>query len=412
VKKKIIVIHLLGTHGKYRERYPTSFMKFTSSKRSNNDWAWMVNEYDNAVLYHDYLVSTIINKVKKEGMLSSVLYFSDHGDDVFEVGDFALHTEKLATFPMFSIPFILWLSPEYKKENSEMVNHLNTYLDRRYMTDDVIHSIFDLLHIQSSSYNERRSIFNTHFLQKKRKISGLDFDDEISLIRDLEEYQQSEIEFDDYGAPLKQRIWVHRVNSTGMLQQSVKRFAGVELDVQYIRSENTFEVNHPPKPFINLSLDEYLGSVNDLSQFWIWLDFKKVDSADIQASLSKLNNLVEKYHLSRHRIVTESKNPTFLKIFNANGYMASYYLEDRTANVSNIGAIKKMIDENGINTASAHADHLNFIQQNLPEIKNILLWAPELNIDNKYHRAKIRRLLSSEERILALLVHMDSAYYR
>jgi len=52
VKKKFIVIHLLGTHGKYRERYPTSFMKFTSNKRSNKDWAWMVNEYDNAVLYN------------------------------------------------------------------------------------------------------------------------------------------------------------------------------------------------------------------------------------------------------------------------------------------------------------------------------------------------------------------------
>jgi len=280
------------------------------------------------------------------------------------------------------------------------------------MTDDVIHSIFDLLHIQSSSYNERKSVFNTQFVQRKRKIGRLDFDDEISLIRNLEEYQQSKIEFDDYEAPLKQRIWVHRVNSTGMLQESVKRFEGVELDVQYIRGENAFEVNHPPKPFIGLSLDEYLCSVSDLSRFWIWLDFKKVDSADIRSSLSKLNELVEKHHLSRHRIVTESKNSTFLKIFNENGYMASYYLEDRTVNFSNIEAIKKMIDENGINTVSAHADHLSFIQHNLPQIKNILLWAPELNIDNKYHRAKIRRLLSLEEKIIALLVHMDSKYYR
>ena len=206
VNKKFIVIHLLGTHGKYEERYPTSFMKFTSSKRSNKDWAWLVNEYDNAVLYNDYIVSTIINKVKKENMISSVLYFSDHGDDVFDVGDFALHTETLATFPMFSIPFILWFSPEYKKENAEMVNYLNTCLNRQYMTDDVIHSIFDLLHIRSSNYNEGRSIFNPQFVQRKRKIGGLDFDNEIALIRNLEEYQQSKIEFDDYEASLKQRI--------------------------------------------------------------------------------------------------------------------------------------------------------------------------------------------------------------
>jgi heptose-I-phosphate ethanolaminephosphotransferase len=412
VKKKFIVIHLLGTHGNYRKRYPSSFMKFTSSKRPYKDWAWMVNEYDNAVLYNDYIVSTIIDKVKKKGVFSTVLFFSDHGEDVFDVGDFALHTEMLGTFPMFTIPFILWLSPKYKKINEEMVADLNTYLDRKYMTDDVIHSIFDLLNIKSTNYRDSKSVFNKKFEGRKRKIGKLDFDNEISLIKNNKEYEESAISFDNYDSSIKNKIWVHRVNSKDKLQQAVDRFTGVELDVVFINSQNKYDVNHPPQESINLSLDEYLSSIGNSNKYSLWLDFKSVNQGDMHASLIKMNDLVQKYELSKHKIVVESRNSTMLKLFNMNGYFTSYYLTNTSEDTANILNTKKIINGGSADAVSAHADNLIFIQQYLKEVKNILLWAPELDIDNKYHRAKIRRILFSDRRIKVLLVHLDSKYYR
>lgn len=409
-KKKFIVIHLLGTHYKYRERYPSSFMKFTSSKRPVKDWSWMVNEYDNAVFYNDYIVSTIISKVKKEGVLSTVLYFSDHGEDVFDVGDFALHTEKLATFPMFTIPFILWISPEYSVANSEKVTGFKKYLDRKYMTDDVIHSIFDLLNIRTPNYRDSKSIFNKQFQYRKRKIGELDFDNEISLIKSMKEYEESEMGFEDYEASIKNRIWVHRVNSKGKLKQAIERFIGVELDVVFLNANNKYDVNHPPQESINLSLDEYLGSISNSNKYSYWFDFKKVIPDEIHASFIKFNELVEKYKLSKNKIVIESKNLTMLKLFKEKGYFTSYYLTKEDA--ANILNKKKIINESAIGTISLHADHLNSIQQDLEDVKNILLWAPELDIDNKYHRAKIKRILSADRRIKVLLVRLDSKYNR
>lgn len=412
VKKKFIVIHLLGTHGNYRERYPSSFMKFTSSLRQNKDWSWMLNEYDNAVLYNDYIVSTIIKKIKKEGVLSTVLYFSDHGEDVYEVGDFALHTESLATYPMFTIPFILWLSPQYKKANREVSSNLNTYLDRKYMTDDVIHSIFELLNIQTAHYKESKSIFNKKFEYRKRKIGKLDFDNEISLIKNIKKYQESEINFDDYDASIKNKIWVHRVDSKCKLQEALDRFTGVELDLVFLKNKNRYDVNHPPQKSINLSLDEYLGSIRSPDKYSFWFDFKSVNQDDIRASLKKLNDLVEKYKLNKQKLVIESKNPTMLKLFKEYGYFISYYLPSTDEETANILKIRKIINENGIDTVSTHADDLSFIQHHLEGIKSILLWAPELNIDNKYHRVKIRENLLSDRRIKVLLVRLDSKYYR
>jgi heptose-I-phosphate ethanolaminephosphotransferase len=181
--KKFIILHLLGNHGNYSDRYPKSFDRFKTwdgikMNEFNGEWHKMIkNTYDNAVLYNDSIIYEIIQKVKSLNQNSFVLYLSDHGEEVYDYRRFVGHSEANASIYMVEIPFILWVSDKYKIQNTEKVSHWPEYCNRKYQTDVMIHSMIDLLNLTSKEYLPKRSIFNPAFKFKQRIIVGNDFDE-------------------------------------------------------------------------------------------------------------------------------------------------------------------------------------------------------------------------------------------
>ncbi|MFK5982915.1 MAG: sulfatase-like hydrolase/transferase [Flavobacteriaceae bacterium] len=171
--KKVIFIQLIGTHVSYHKRYPEKYNvfkdEFIDPKFKNKNSIKFVNTYDNAVLYNDYIVRSIIEKVRKKDINSYVLYFSDHGDEVFDTMDFIGHNEYHGTKPMYEVPFVLWVSDKYKKNNPSFLN-INSMLDRRYSLENFIHSFSDLSLIKFDSLNLSKSVFNSNFIYQPRII--------------------------------------------------------------------------------------------------------------------------------------------------------------------------------------------------------------------------------------------------
>ena len=166
--KKFIVIHLMGTHHNYKNRYPDTFNKFKDTPFSNyksDEIFKIINDYDNAVLYTDFVVSEIIQKVKDLNTKSFVLYMSDHGEELFKDRNMAGHNEDVSTQDMYDVPFLLWQSERYKKQKKLTVD-----TDRPYMLDDLFHSLSDLLEITANEIDAGRSIFNAEFKSRKRII--------------------------------------------------------------------------------------------------------------------------------------------------------------------------------------------------------------------------------------------------
>ena len=166
--KKFIVIHLMGTHHNYKNRYPDTFNKFKDTPFSNyksDEIFKIINDYDNAVLYTDFVVSEIIQKVKALNTKSFVLYMSDHGEELFKDRNMAGHNEDVSTQDMYDVPFLLWQSDDYKEQNQLKID-----VDRSYMLDDLFHSVADLLEISAKEVEEERSIFNAAFKDRKRFI--------------------------------------------------------------------------------------------------------------------------------------------------------------------------------------------------------------------------------------------------
>jgi heptose-I-phosphate ethanolaminephosphotransferase len=81
---KFIVLHLMGNHSKYSKRYPPNFQIFTnnSSKKTT-----VVNEYDNSMIYTDFIVDSIFTLLYQQSIIDtntlySAIFLSDHGENV------------------------------------------------------------------------------------------------------------------------------------------------------------------------------------------------------------------------------------------------------------------------------------------------------------------------------------------
>lgn len=174
--KKLIIIHLMGTHGKYSDRYPISFQKFSNTPKTkfNHKKAFnSINSYDNAILYNDFVISKIIEDTKQSNLNSFVLYFSDHGEDVYETIDIACHTETKGTKPMYDIPFVLWRSEKFKQNKNEFIFDVN----RKLSTENLIYTLSDLSNIKFKEFDPTKSIINKKFIQRERILSNnIDYD--------------------------------------------------------------------------------------------------------------------------------------------------------------------------------------------------------------------------------------------
>ncbi len=187
VKKKFIVVHLIGSHQRADFRYPASYSKFTSFSDQPLTYpnAGMfekryVNAYDNSVLYNDHIVSEIIKKTQDLKQNSFVLYFPDHGEEVCEQSELFGHSDGILSRYMVEIPMILWRSSEFKK-NSSLDNSITT---RAYQMDDVIHSVLELTQTNCQHFIPEKSIFNPNFKPEKRFVEDRwDYDSLVPVLK-------------------------------------------------------------------------------------------------------------------------------------------------------------------------------------------------------------------------------------
>ncbi|MDR1883090.1 MAG: sulfatase-like hydrolase/transferase [Prevotella sp.] len=172
-KNKLILIHLIGNHMAYEFRYPKEYIIFNYKKDNlvadapfRDDKAKKtIDKFDNSVLYNDYIINSIIHTLKDLQKEDAVMiYFSDHGEELYDYREFAGHAYEKVSPAMSEIPFIIWMSPSYKTKRTDLV-----FDDRRpYSTEDFIYSLSDLAGLRYKDYNDSRSLFSREFKIKER----------------------------------------------------------------------------------------------------------------------------------------------------------------------------------------------------------------------------------------------------
>lgn len=166
--RKFIVVHLLGTHMKYEYRYPPEYEKF-ADRSGAPDWLRdeqlaMYNSYDNAVLFNDHVVASLIEKLSASSQPGFLVYFADHGEDVYDTPphDFVGRNEAAPTLAMYTVPFLLWQSPSWQ---AAYPRKLGTLLDRPYSTSHFIHTWADLAGLHFDGFEPRKSLVSEQFTE-------------------------------------------------------------------------------------------------------------------------------------------------------------------------------------------------------------------------------------------------------
>lgn len=174
--KKLIILHLMGTHFLYENRHPNSFTVFKDVPQSifkSAEATKQINAYDNSVMYQDFVWSQIISQLKELDTNASAIFLSDHGEEVYQSIAYAGHAETKGSKNMYDIPFIVWLSPEKKKD----VSHLVFDINRSFSSENLLFAMSDLANISFTEMQAELSVFNTAFKPQNRLIfNGQDYD--------------------------------------------------------------------------------------------------------------------------------------------------------------------------------------------------------------------------------------------
>jgi len=178
----LYVIHLWGQHYTYSQRFPQEFSKFKANeydKKYPEEHRQMMADYDNATLYNDFVIDKILRKF--EDKYCCVFYFSDHGEEIYELRDYmghgnAEHSPNLNY--QLRVPLMVWFSPSFYAKNEQLVNTMRNAEHYPICTDDIGHSIIDIAGIETKDFAPTRSFVNNQFNKNRHRIvlNSIDYD--------------------------------------------------------------------------------------------------------------------------------------------------------------------------------------------------------------------------------------------
>jgi glucan phosphoethanolaminetransferase (alkaline phosphatase superfamily) len=181
--KQLIVLHTLGSHFSYADRYPEAFDLFTPSGKGElismhdqKSKTLLNNAYDNSVAYTDFFLFNLIKQLEQTQSISSLFYVSDHGENIFD-GQCGKSGHGHNTERDYRVASILWTSDTYNLQYPQKKALAEQRRGQPLMTSSVFHSLLDLADIQYPDQKLSKSWVNPDWRSSPRILQqGLDFD--------------------------------------------------------------------------------------------------------------------------------------------------------------------------------------------------------------------------------------------
>lgn len=172
-QKLFIVLHTYGSHFNYKERYPESMSVFkpdslTDAKYQNREY--LMNAYDNTIRYTDGFLATLITLLQETEASSAMLYTSDHGEDIFDdERKLFLHASPVPSYYQLHVPFLIWMSGAYRKENAEIHEAMLQNREKPIAGNaSVFHTMLNLAGVQTPYRADSLSVASRQYLIRPR----------------------------------------------------------------------------------------------------------------------------------------------------------------------------------------------------------------------------------------------------
>ena len=155
----VVVLHAMGSHGPtYYRRVPPQMAVFqptcaTERIETCTD-AEIVNAYDNSIVYTDYVLAGLIDRLGRNTAVDSVLfYISDHGESLGENGLY-LHGQPYLIAPdvQKQVPMLMWFSGGALPRLGVDADCLRNKLGQSASHDNVAHTLLGLAGVSTTVY--------------------------------------------------------------------------------------------------------------------------------------------------------------------------------------------------------------------------------------------------------------------
>ena len=176
---KLIVIHSLGNHWNYSHRYPQEYDQWKPSLFGIPNPAYtnlknkeaLNNSYDNSILYNDWVLAQMIARLKAMPHMTALWYVSDHGQTLYDGScNLAFHGHN--TKYEFHIPAFVWYSDQYAAQHPDKIIQLKARQTAKLSTENVFHSVVDMVDIRYPDEKLERSIFSPSWRYHTRYVDS------------------------------------------------------------------------------------------------------------------------------------------------------------------------------------------------------------------------------------------------
>lgn len=171
---KFVGVHLMGSHSLYRKRYPDSYGIFNADsvlgiKRDfalSRPHAATIAEYDNSIRYTDHIIARILNHVTSSPRPTVMIYFSDHGENVYDDSD-----DFMGRDPKYvEVPFVIYANSSFREHNGELYERLVNAASRPFSTANIAHLICTLTGTEYQYYNAELDVASPHYAPAPRYV--------------------------------------------------------------------------------------------------------------------------------------------------------------------------------------------------------------------------------------------------
>lgn len=329
----LLVVHLMGTHGLYEQRYPQEYARFSPDELTHGQIGALATAhapelsfYLNATYYNDYVLSELIAAARAHPNFMGLLFFSDHADQPPYGHIYTLYHPGMTHIPMF-----FTFSEQYAARYREKVERLRARRDEFFVNDRIYDLILDLMDVRSEAYRPELSLAHPDF-------QPLTWDD-ARMPDGQNSMADPDYQLWRYAKQLGDKLAILHCNAAKKL--SLVQSLGVTqaaVDLSYDKEFGLCLSQNECQPDTVTLRDALQHSASKL-----YLDLSASARAHFAATLAELTALDEQYGL-KHRAIVASTDPEQVAQLHAAGWSSSLQvtaalLHDGTLNTSDLPAL-------------------------------------------------------------------------
>lgn len=168
---RMIVLHLMGSHWTYSERFPAERAKFDADSVLqklkapwlNREKAGIVADYANSIAYTDSIWGELAGMIEHRTEPSLLIYLSDHGENVFDDRDFRGRDEAHVR-----IPFVILANGAYRDRNPQIVRMMAEATGRPFSSAALVQALMTLTGTSYALYDAAADPLSPCFSEKLR----------------------------------------------------------------------------------------------------------------------------------------------------------------------------------------------------------------------------------------------------